>query len=173
MVERGKLWPHEVENLQIRLRKQELIMPLLEPIDKEIPLPGGGKKVFILSKFPAIAGREIVTQYPMSAAPKVGDYSTNEDLMLKLMRHVGVHIEGRPEPLILENRALVDNHVPDFETLLKIEWEMMRYNCSFFQNGKASSFLELLMEKLQALATQTLTDFSQQLSTKSKQSSKN
>lgn len=67
---------------------------MLEPIEKEIPLPDGGTKTFILSKFPAIAGREIVTQYPTTGAPKIGDYKTNEALMLKLMAYVAVPIEG-------------------------------------------------------------------------------
>lgn len=139
---------------------------MLEPKEVAIDLPNGTKKVYILSKFPAIAGREITTQYPTSAAPKIGDYKTNEELMLKLMCYVGVPVDGRPEPQMLVTSALVDNHVPDFETLLKIEWEMMKYNCSFFNNGKAFDFLGLLAEKSQALIASMLTAFLDQSSKK-------
>lgn len=141
---------------------------MLEPVEKDIALPGGGTKKYILSKFPAIAGREIITQYPISAAPKVGDYKVNEELMLKLMAHVAIPREGA-EPLQLTTRALVDNHVPDFETLMKIEWAMMEYNSSFFGQGKVFDFLGLVQGKLGAFLTQMLTDFSQQLLTKEKQ----
>lgn len=137
-------------------------MSLLEPIEKEIPLAEGGSKVFILSKFPAIAGREIVTQYPVSGAPKVGNYQTNETLMLKLMSYVAVPTENGN--LRLTTKELVNNHVPDFETLLKLEWAMMEYNCSFFRNGAVSGFLNVLTEKAQALIMKTLMGLSQQSS---------
>ncbi|CNI76844.1 Uncharacterised protein [Yersinia pseudotuberculosis] len=136
---------------------------MLEPIEKEIPLPEGGTKTFILSKFPAIAGREIVTQYPTTGAPKIGDYKTNEALMLKLMAYVAVPIEGGSQ-IPLTTSALVNNHVPDFETLMKLEWAMMEYNCSFFRNGVALGFLTGLTTKVQALITKTLTGLSQPLS---------
>ncbi|TQI79998.1 hypothetical protein FHU10_5151 [Serratia fonticola] len=129
---------------------------MLEPIEKDIPLPDGGSKTYILSKFPAIAGREIVTQYPTSAAPKMGDYKTNEALMLKMMAYVAVPTDSGQ--LQLTTKELVNNHVPDFETLLKLEWAMMEYNCSFFRNGAALGFLTGLTGKLKQSVTQTLTD---------------
>ena len=144
---------------------------LLAPIEVDIELPDGSVKKFILSKFPAVAGREIITQYPTSAAPKIGSYALNEELMFKLMSYVAVPLaDGLP--LRLNSRALVDNHVPDFETLMRIEWEMMKYNCSFFNNGKMSGFLELLTDKAQALILKTLTGFSESLSKNDSQPSK-
>lgn len=144
---------------------------MLEPMEKEIPMPDCGVKTFILSKFPAIAGREIVTQYPLSGAPKLGDYQTNEALMLKLMAFVAVKTDNGP--LILSTRELVNNHVPDFETLLKLEWAMMEYNCSFFRNGGALQFLDGLKVKFRQSISRTLTDLLAQLSGKDKQSSAN
>lgn len=144
---------------------------LLEPMEKDISLPNGETKTFILSKFPAIAGREIVTQYPTSAAPKLGDYKTNEDLMLKLMKFVAVPTEAGELPLT--TRELVNNHVPDFETLLKLEWAMMEYNCSFFKNGAASGFLEGFGKKALALVMKTLTGSLQQSSGQTAQPSEN
>ena len=56
--------------------------------------------------------------------------------MLKLMCFVAVPIEGTT-PIRLMTRELVDNHAGDWETLVKIEKEMMEYNCSFFKEGRA------------------------------------
>lgn len=138
---------------------------MLSPKTVSIECQDGSKKDFVLSKFPAIAGREIVSQYPLSAIPKLGDYKVNEEIMLKLLSYVGVEI-GTGSPLPLNTRALVDNHVPDFEALMRLEAAMLEYNCSFFQNGKVSTFFEAIAMKAQALITKTLTDFAQSSSAK-------
>lgn len=132
-------------------------MELIQPT--ELPL---GDKVFLLGKFPATVGREMITQYPITAMPKTGDYKTNEALMLKLMCYVAVVTPNGP--LHLTTKALVDNHIDNASDLLKIEWTMMERNFDFFGNGKASGFLAALGEKVQALILKTLTDFSQQSS---------
>lgn len=124
--------------------------------ETEIPLSGGESKTFILSKFAAVAGREIVTQYPISGLPKLGDYATNEALMLKIMAHVAV-VQKEGPPLRLTTRALVDNHIRDWETLARLEWAMMEYNCSFFREGKASTFLDDILAKLPASISSILT----------------
>jgi hypothetical protein len=141
---------------------------LLEPKEITVKTQSGVEKTFIISKFPAIAGREIITKYPVSNMPKVGDYSVSEETMLKLMAFVAVPIaDATPQPL--SNRALVDNHIPDWETLCKIEAAMLEYNCSFFGNGLALNFFQGIAQKAQALITQTLTDLSAQSSAKEKQ----
>ena len=140
---------------------------MLQPKEIEIECGDGSKKTFILSKFPAIAGREIITQYPLSAIPKLGDYGTNESIMLKIMGYVGARTDGGV--LRLDSRALVDNHVPDFEALMRLEMAMIEYNCSFFANGKASGFFALIAEKVEALITKTLTDSAARSFPKNKQ----
>lgn len=140
---------------------------MLEPKEITVQTQKGEDKVFILSKFPAVAGREIVAKYPVSAMPKLGDYAVNEETMLKLMTYVSVPTDGGS--LALSTRALVDNHVPDWETLAKLEWAMMEYNCSFFGNGRASSFFEGIAQKLQQFLMKTLTDSLAQSSQKTKQ----
>lgn len=124
---------------------------MIEP--KEVQIDG---KTFILSKFPAVQGREIVAKYPLSAMPKLGDYEVNEETMLKLMAFVGVPRDGAP--LMLTTRALVDNHCGSWETLAKIEIAMMEYNVSFFGNGQGLSFLESLAQKALVSISKTLTD---------------
>lgn len=144
---------------------------MLQPKDLTVTTQAGEERTFILSKFPAIAGREIVAKYPLSAMPKLGDYAVNEETMLKLMAYVGVPQDGDRPPLRLTTRALIDNHIPDWETLARVEVAMMEYNVSFFGNGKASSFLETIATKAQQLLSQTLTDLSGQSSPQKKRRS--
>jgi hypothetical protein len=138
---------------------------MIQPI--ELELEG---KTYILSKFPAVAGREIIAKYPVANMPKLGEYGVSEETMLKLMSFVWVKTDG--EPIKLATKALVDNHVPSWEVLAKLEWSMMEYNCSFFQNGKVSTFLEGITAKLPQLITKMLTDSLGQLSAKEKPASK-
>lgn len=141
-------------------------MNLLQPKDVEI-----GGKSFVLSKFPAVAGREIVTQYPLTAIPKVGEYKSNEAVMMKLMAYVGVRAGDRVIPLT--TRELIDNHVADWETLAQIEVGMLEYNCSFFGDGRASTFFEGIAQKVKVFLSQTLTDSLAQSSQAGKPRSEN
>ena len=68
--------------------------------------------------------------------------------------------DGRP--MRLETKALIDNHVPDWETLIQIEYASMRHNCSFFRNGKASHFLAEVMSLALTKISETLTASSAQ-----------
>ena len=144
---------------------------MIEPKEITIQTMAGDHRTYTLSKFPAIAGREIVAKYPMSNAPKLGDYAVSEETMLKLMRYVGVPMDTGT-PLMLTTAALVNNHVPDWETLAKLEMAMLEYNTSFFSRGKISGFLAGVEAKLPALITRILTDLSAQSSAAAKPRSK-
>jgi hypothetical protein len=134
---------------------------------KEIEMNG---KTYILSKFPAVAGREIATQYPLSAIPKLGDYQTNKDIMFKIMAFVAIKTTTT---IWLKTEDLINNHVSDWETLVKLEYAMMEYNCSFLQGGKISSFLDGITERLPGLISKMLTPSLDFLSAKEKPRSKN
>ena len=146
---------------------------LLQEKEITVPTMDGEERTYLISKFPATAGREILTQYPISAVPRIGDYATNEALMLKIMGYVGVNIEGRETPLRLTTRALVDNHVPDWETLARIELAIIDYNTSFFRNGRASTIFSALGAKVLPKITGILTDWLENLSQAAAQRSKN
>lgn len=134
---------------------------MIKPSDYEID-----GRVYVLSKFPATVGREILMQYPTSAIPKIGDYATNHTMMLKIMKHVGVRVEGRDVPLMLETEALVNNHIEKAENLVKLEFAMVSYNFDFFGDGRALGFLESLTQHAQTQISQMLTKFAQQSSGK-------
>lgn len=146
-------------------------MDLIQPKEIQLTDETSATRTYILSKFPAVSGREIVTQYPLTGLPKIGEYALNEALMLKLMNFVAVPLNGTPTRL--STRALVENHVPSWELLAKIEMEMMAYNCSFFLNGRASTFLSALAEKVPELISQILTVSLERLSQADKPASTN
>ena len=125
-----------------------------------------GGKTYVLTKFPATVGREILMQYPASAIPKVGDYATNHAMMLRIMQHVGVRVAGRDEPIMLATEALVNNHIASAETLVKLEFAMVAHNFDFFGDGRALGFLESLTKHAQSQISQILMKFAAQSSGK-------
>lgn len=145
---------------------------LLQPKEIEITSQSGEVKTYVLSKIPAIQAREIITQYPISAIPKLGDYKVNEAIMFKLMAYVGVQLEGG-KALPLTTREMINNHVPDFEVLMRLEAAMIDYNCSFFTKGTGSTFLEIIVQKAQPWTLKILTALREQSSPKEGQPSKN
>lgn len=137
--------------------------------EKEIEVRG---RKYIISKMPATVGREVMFLYPTSNIPKIGDYGKSEEIMLKLMSYVGVRLDNG-EVLQLKTRELVDNHVPNAETLILLEKEMFNYNYDFFQNGNASTFLEGLEKRASKKGIEMLTGLLERLSQAEKQASKN
>lgn len=144
---------------------------MLQPKPLTLKRQDGTERTFILSKFPAVDGREIVAKYPVANLPKLGDYAVSEATMLKVMGFVGVELEGRETPLLLSTRELVNNHAGDWETLAKLEWAMLEYNCSFFGQGLTSGSFAAWMDKAKPLISQILTALSEQSSGAAKQPS--
>lgn len=128
---------------------------MLEPKEIEVALQDGSTRKFLLSKFPAIAGREIVTKYPIANMPKLGEYQQSEEVMIKLMAFVSRVLDDG-STVALTTRALVDNHVGDWETLARIEWAQLEYNTTFFGIGKSSGLSEALATKAAQWISQTL-----------------
>ena len=138
---------------------------------KEVTIEYEGEELkFNISKFPATVGREIIAKYPISNMPKIGDYNVSEEIMLKLMCYVERVYPDRTQPLT--NKALVDNHIPSWEVLTKLELLMIDYNCSFFRNGKGLDFLKKLQTLAEPKIIEMLTVLSGKLSQAAKQPSK-
>lgn len=136
-------------------------MDLIKPKDLDISLPDGGVQSFVISRLPATVGREIISKYPVSNMPLMGDYKVSEETMLKLMSFVAVRREDGSE-MRLATRALVDAHIESWETLARLEIAMMEYNVSFFQAGKISNFSDAIGQKATAWITGTLIPLLQQ-----------
>ena len=142
-------------------------MDLIQPKEFSVTDSDGKEWCFILSKFPAVQGREIISKYPTSALPKVGDYAINEETMFKLMSFVGVTVGDKV--ISLSTKALVNNHTGDWETLASVEMAMMEYNCSFFRDGRISSFLTGFVQNAMAKISEILMASSAQSSPAEKQ----
>lgn len=117
---------------------------LIKPEELKIIDADGKERTYILSNFDAVNGREIITQYPMTGLPKIGDYPENKRLMSKLMSYVAVVVGDKT--IRLETDALINNHVPDAENLMQIEMAMMVKNCSFFRDGRSLDFFDMLAQ---------------------------
>ncbi|MDL4913001.1 MAG: hypothetical protein QRY16_04135 [Enterobacterales bacterium endosymbiont of Blomia tropicalis] len=115
---------------------------LIKPKVIEIKDVDGEMHTFVISRLPATLGREILAKYPLSNAPKIGDYEISKEAMLKMMAHVAVVRDGAE--ICLKTQTLIDNHVPDGEALIRLELEMLRYNTSFFGNAGSKGFLPFL-----------------------------
>lgn len=119
---------------------------LIKPKEVQIKNVDGIEKAFVISRLPAVTGREILAKYPLSNAPKIGDYEVSKEAMLKMMAYVCAVSDGEEIPL--KTQTLIDNHVPDGESLIRLELEMLKYNTSFFGTGGNSGFLPFLISKV-------------------------
>ena len=143
---------------------------MIQPKEITVKAQDGVEKTYIISKFPAIQGREIIAKYPLSAMPKLGDYEVNEETMLKLMCFVAV--PNGTDTLALSTRALVDNHFPDWETLARVEVAMMEYNVSFLKGDILKSIMDKVTGKIPSIMSKILTSLSPQSSGKKSPRSK-
>lgn len=140
---------------------------MIEP--KEIEIKG---KKYIISKMPATVGREVLFKYPTSNIPKIGDYNVSQEIMLKLLSYVAVVLPDGSN-IELKTQSLVDNHVPNAESLILLEREMFLYNYDFFQDGTASAFLAALEKRAMQKGSEILTTLLGRLSQAEKQPSTN
>jgi hypothetical protein len=128
---------------------------LIKPKEISIEDIDGVSRKFVLSRFEAVQGREIVSKYLSSNLPKVGDYQVSEDVMLKLMGYIAVDVGGTL--VRLTTQALINNHCGDWETTTKLEWAMIEYNSSFLQQGRIYSLLQgfatTFLQKISEMST--------------------
>lgn len=143
-------------------------MAFIKPKNITLKSLDGEEKDFIISRIPATKARKLITQYPLTGAPKIGNYEENEKLMIQLLSFTAV-IGPEGVEIPLTTMGLIDNHVADGEMLLKLEFAMMEYNTNFFKIGRVSKGLDSLSAKVGQLLTQTLTHLSAQSSAKGKQ----
>jgi hypothetical protein len=130
-------------------------MELLKPKEIHITDNDSVQRTYTISRMPFMVAREVGIQYGGSILPKVGDYKLNEAMMLKMMNYVAVQVNG--QELRLATPQLIDNHVPDLDTGLQLEWAMMEYNAGFFHKGTISDFFGDIVRKTLAKISETLT----------------
>lgn len=127
-------------------------MELREPKEYESKHSG----TFIISKFPATVGREMMYKYPINNIPRLMDYLDSEAAMVKLMSFVEKKLPERN--IRLENKVLIDQHVNCATDLVKIEYAVLAYNFDFLPPGGVSALWSSAMEKLEGSTTKILTN---------------
>lgn len=139
---------------------------MLKPKQIEVVDIDGITRKFTISRFPATIGMEILVKLPISAMPKIGDFETLKLVRDDVFKYVYVETEGGAIPL--STSALIDNHVGDAETAIKIMGEMLTHNYSFFSQGKMSLLFDGLGVKIKGIAQSILTQLSDASSQKNK-----
>lgn len=116
---------------------------LLHPKRIAVRTMDGETREYIISKFPATVGRDILTRLPDTgtAAGRHEDLVPAVDVMLDIMSYVAVALEDSDTVLRLASLELVNRHVPDWETLTRIEEAMLTYNTSFMRDWRRLDFL--------------------------------
>lgn len=131
-------------------------IPLIKPVEQTITTMDGEEITIRIGRLPATEGRRFVALFPVSALPKVGDYAVNEECMGLLMRYVEV-VKADGYSIRLTTKALIDNHIPDWEALAKCEKAAMEHNTSFFRDGRPLVSCEPLIQRTLRWVIKTLT----------------
>ena len=82
-------------------------------------------KEFTVHKYPTLEGRDIVLAYPFSVVTQSAGLEKNTAAMRKLMRHVSVG------DVFLTSDELINEHVGDWFELVQLEFQSLKFNCSF------------------------------------------
>ena len=126
---------------------------LLQPKTVEI----NGYK-FVISKMPCTVAQEVLCQLPAGFLPVISEFTKSEEQLFRMLSYCErVYTDGRANvPLI--SKTIIDNHVPDFNTLIKLEWEVLQYNFDFFAQGRLLNFLNEGLSLAGSKASGILTD---------------
>ena len=131
---------------------------------------------FIISKMPCTVAQEVIVQLPAGFIPIINNFSKSQEMAFKMLSYCERVYDDRANvPLI--SKELIDNHVPDFNTLIKLETACINHNYDFFENGAVWNFLtkglcraESSLSKILMDSLDKLLQAEKQHSTNSKQS---
>ena len=133
---------------------------LLNPTPLEVEGKDGVKRNYLLGDVPYLPdGREIASQFITTAVPKIGDYKLNEALSRKMFKYIAAVVDGS-DPIILTTDALINNHVPDFITGIKLEEAMLERCLGFSVAGKLREYQGTWKNKGAGFLIKTLSQLS-------------
>ena len=125
---------------------------LLKP--KEVDIKGCK---FIISQMPCTVAQEVAFKLPPGLIPIMGNFTQAEDMYVKMLSFCErVYDDGRHVKLI--SKDIIDNNLPDFETLLLLEREVIEYNFGFFDTEKLLTLLNGLLSRVESKVSGILTD---------------
>lgn len=146
-------------------------MHLIKPKTITVVDGDGDEHSVVISRFPAVQGLEINARYPASMVmnsvlPKFSDYTICEELMFKIFQFVAVEKGG--VTIRMTTEALINNHMADWEVMVRVIWAIMEYNNSFFRNGTISDFFASVVQQVLAKISEISTRSSEPSSTQTK-----
>ncbi len=144
---------------------------MIKPKDISVVDIDGVEKKYIITRFPATIGMEILYRLPASGIPKIGDFEQLKEVRDDIFKHVYAITENGE--IALTTKALIDNHITDGETAYKVMGAMLTYNFQSVGKLTSSGFYDLISEKLLDTARTLLRGLSQQSSPKNKRRSTN
>ena len=125
---------------------------LLSP--KEVTINGCR---FLISRMPCMTAQEVIVRIPAGILPLINQYTISEEMVVKMLSCCQRMYDDKPNvPLI--SKEIINNHVPDFDTLLQLENECLKYNYDFFNQGKVLTFLAQGLSRVESSLSGILTD---------------
>lgn len=125
---------------------------LLSP--KEVTINGCR---FLISRMPCMTAQEVIVRIPAGILPLINQYAISEEMVVKMLSCCQRMYDDKPNvPLI--SKEIINNHVPDFDTLLQLENECLKYNYDFFNQGKVLTFLAQGLSRVESSLSGILTD---------------
>lgn len=145
-------------NQTAQARAAEQISPsavgLLEPKTIEI----NGYK-FIISKMPCTVAQEVMFNLPIGLVPLLGNFTNAQEMVFKMLSYCErVYTDGQPSVKLI-SKEIIDNHIPDINTLLQLEQECIQYNFGFFNLERVLTFLQPALSRVESKISGILTDF--------------
>ena len=132
------------------MQKRSIGQKLIKPKQIEVQDIDGNPLFFTISRLPALAGREVATQYVTSMFPKIGSYELNETLCIEMLSYTNA-LKGDIE-VELASVELINQHTIDWEGLRALEREMIAYNTHFLVDGNDLTFSNLLPQLTEWIA---------------------
>lgn len=143
---------------------------MIKPLEVEFTDLDDVVRKFTISRFPATEGMEILYRLPTTGIPKIGDFDKLKEVRNDVFKYIYVELDGKL--VSLSTKALIDNHVGDAETALKVMGAILQHNFSFFRVGTISSFLKSFMAKVPQKVQEILAQSSPVSSKQNKQRTK-
>lgn len=112
---------------------------------------------FLISRMPCMTAQEVIVRIPAGILPLINQYTISEEMVVKMLSCCQRIYDDKPSvPLI--SKEIINNHVPDFDTLLQLENECLKYNYDFFNQGKVLTFLAKGLSRVESRLSVILTD---------------
>ena len=105
----------------------------------EIKTINVGGKEYILHRFPAIFGYEVLNRYGIVSEMLMSDYAKAEELIMRMLAYVSVIPDNGANEIPLKTRGLIDNHISNGKHIGEIVSELMNFNFDFFPDGETLS----------------------------------